>query len=297
MRAKMVAIPFSVIPPRMLAKLSIYVMGWANALSKFFPYLQLEIDRTDLKVEAKRYLAMCIVASLFLFVILSVVLTLFLVKIEMYFLGVVVAFLFSLMAIFMQLNYPKVLAHRRIRKLDADLLAALRAIMIQLNSGVPLFESLVITSKQEFGEVSKELEKAVKQINAGVSQLNALETLALKNPSPYFRRSIWQIMNGMKEGANINEVMGNVIANLTKEQIIQIEKYGSQLSPIAMFYMMGAVIIPALGITFLIVLSSFIKMDDVLVKILFFGLLAFIVFFQIMSSGIIKTKRPSLLGD
>ena len=293
----MAAVPFSFLPPRVLAKLSDYVMGWGSSLSKLFPYLQLEIDRTDLKIEAKRYIAMCVVATLFLFVFLSVSLTLLFLKIDRYFLGVMVAFVFSLLVIFMQMNYPKVLAHRRIRKLDSDLLAALRAIMIQLNSGVPLFESLVIISKQEFGEVSRELGKAVKQINGGVSQITALESMALKNPSPYFRRTIWQIINGMKEGATINGIMENVIANLTKEQIIQIEKYGSQLSPIAMFYMMGAVIIPALGITFLIVLTSFIQLESLLVKLLFFGLLVLIIFFQIMSSGIIKTKRPSLLGD
>ena len=64
-----------------------------------------------------------------------------------------------------------------------------------------------------------------------------------------------------------------------------------------MFYMMGAVILPALGITFLIVLSSFIELETLLIKLLFWGLLGAVVFFQIIFSGVIKSKRPSLLGE
>ena len=45
-------------------------------------------------------------------------------------------------------------------------------------------------------------------------QIEALETMTLKNPSPYFRRTLWQIINAMKEGAASAEVMSNVITNL-----------------------------------------------------------------------------------
>src|SRR3989344_5719407 len=197
----------------------------------------------------------------------------------------------------MQLKYPGVRGYKRVRKLDADLLGSLRALMIQLDAGVPLYEAMVIVSRQNFGEVSIEFQKVVKQINTGVSQINALEDLALKNPSPYFRRAIWQIMNGMKQGADINPVIKGVVTDLGKEQIIQIEKYGSQLSPLAMFYMMGAVILPALGTTFIIVLSGFLSLDQSLIKLVLWGLLVFIAFFQLMFSGTIKTKRPSLLGE
>ena len=61
--------------------------------------------------------------------------------------------------------------------------------------------------------------------------------------------------------------------------------------------MMGAVIMPTLGITFLIIIISFIQIEESLVKLLFYSLLGFVVFFQTMFSGIVKTKRPTLLGD
>jgi len=287
-----VTIPFSILPPNLLRALSNHLMGIGRVVEKLLPNLQIELERVDFKVEAKRYVAMCAAATIVGFIILSTI-SAFLFS----FYGILAALLISFFIFMMQLKYPGVRGYKRVRKLDADLLGSLRALMIQLDAGVPLYEAMVIVSRQNFGEVSIEFQKVVKQINTGVSQINALEDLALKNPSPYFRRAIWQIMNGMKQGADINPVIKGVVTDLGKEQIIQIEKYGSQLSPLAMFYMMGAVILPALGTTFIIVLSGFLSLDQSLIKLVLWGLLVFIAFFQLMFSGTIKTKRPSLLGE
>lgn len=293
----MVIVPFSFVPAPLLRKLGLKYRGIGRYVEKALPYYQLDLERADFDVKARDYLAMCFVATLFSFIIFGTVLTLILSKQGHTIFGPIAALAFSFLLLFMQINYPKVAAQKRVRRLDVDLLAALRAIMIQLNAGVPLFEALTIISNQEFGEISKELRKAVKQINAGVPQIEALETIALRNPSPYFRRALWQIINGMKEGAQINQVLENVITSLTKEQIIQIEKYGSQLNPIAMFYMIMVVIMPALGLTFLVVLASFVGIDSDTLKLLLWGLLGFIIFSQLMFSGVIKSKRPSLLGE
>lgn len=266
-------------------------------LSRAFPYMDLDLSRADMKVAPNRYLAMCLTATLFLFVFLSVILFIFFLKFGGPYRAFIIAFIVAAIVFIFQLNYPKVAASKRVRKLDADLLAALRALMIQLNSGVPLFDAMVIISRQEFGEVSKEFRETVKRINTGYPQIEALETMALRNPSPYFRRAIWQVANAMKEGAAIKKIVVNIISNLHAEQIIQIEKYGAQLNPLAMFYMMGAVILPVLVIVFVIILTSFLNLEEALSKLIFLSVLGFVLFFQFMFSGIVKQKRPSLLGD
>lgn len=292
-----ITIPFSLIPPKILFRLSNIFMSPANNLAKFMPYLKLELNRADFKVDYRKYIAMCMTSSFFLLLFVGIVLTLLMSKYGKVIYAPIISLVFFFIIFFMQLNYPKVVANRRTRKLDADLLPALRALLLQLNSGVPLFEAIASVSQQEFGEISKEFREVIKNINSGIPQIEALEKLALRNPSLYFNRSIWQIINGMKEGAPIKEVLESIIVNLTKEQVIQIERYGSQLSPVAMFYMMGAVILPALGIVFFIVMASFIDLGESIIKIAFWGLLAFVVFFQFMFSGVVKSKRPSLLGE
>jgi pilus assembly protein TadC len=159
-----------------------------------------------------------------------------------------------------------------------------------------LFNIIANIAGSNYGSVSKEFKKAVRQIIAGKPQIDALEELSSRNPSIYFRRTIWQIVNGMKAGSDMSTVIQEIIDSLGEEQLLQIQKYGSQLNPLAMFYMLVAVIVPALGVTFIVVVSSFLSMPSNTTKIIFWGLFGVILFFQIMFLGVIKSRRPSLLG-
>ena len=169
--------------------------------------------------------------------------------------------------------------------------------LVQLNSGVPLFNILVNISRADYKSLSKEIEKAVNEINAGKPQVEALEEIAATNPSLLFRRAIWQIVNGMKSGADMAGVTEEVILSISEEQVLQIQRYGGQLNPLAMFYMLVAVIVPSLSMTFLIIMSSFVALSEFALKMVFWGLYALVMFFQLMFLGIIKSRRPNLLGE
>jgi hypothetical protein len=101
----------------------------------------------------------------------------------------------------------------------------------------------------------------------------------------------------MKSGADMSNVINEIIKLLAEEQILQIQRYGSQLNPLAMFYMLLVVIMPSLGTTFLIILTSFVSMPSILSKAIFWGVYATIFFLQIMFMGVIKSRRPNLLED
>ena len=150
-------------------------------------------------------------------------------------------------------------------------------------------------SKSDYGEISKELKKTVKEINSGKPEIKALEDLADRNPSKFFRGAIWQIINGMRGGADISSVIEETNRSLTEEQIIQIQNYGSRLTPLAMFYMLMAVILPALSVTFLVIFLSFANVSAQAVKGIFFEAYAIFLFLQIMFIGMVSSRRPSLL--
>ncbi|MBW2981013.1 type II secretion system F family protein [Candidatus Woesearchaeota archaeon] len=207
------------------------------------------------------------------------------------------SFLVTILVFLQQIAYPRMYVNRRIKGIERNLMGALQNILIQLNSGVPLFDILVNISKGDYGEISKEFTTVVKEINAGRHQIETLEELAATNPSLFFRRAIWQLVNGMKSGADMSNVINEIIDLLSQEQILQIQRYGSQLNPLAMFYMLMVVIAPSLGTTFLIILSSFISMPGAVAKMIFWGLYAIIIFFQLMFMGVIKSRRPNLLEE
>jgi pilus assembly protein TadC len=186
---------------------------------------------------------------------------------------------------------------RRIDDIERNILPALQNILIQLRSGIPLFDVLVNIAAGDFGEVSKEFMEVVKKINGGVPQVEALERVSLENPSGVFRSSIWQMVNGMKTGTNLSDILREIMASLAEEQILQVEQYGAVLSPLTMFYMIMAVILPAIGVNFLIVIAAFLGLGMFTTKAIFWSVYGVLLLTQIMFLNIIKSKRPSLLRN
>ena len=297
----MIRLPYSFLPPPFLEKSSHKIIGVAKKVSKFYPNLKTDIRHAEWKIDADQYLAMCIISNIFLFVFLFLIVSSTIYKLfpEQNFVifALIAALLITLFAFLQQFIYPKIIAARRVRGIERNLMSALQNMVVQMNSGVPLFDSIQNIANSNYGALALEFKKAVRMINSGEDFETALEKIAENNPSLYFRRSIWQILNGLKAGGDITRVIEGIINYIAEEQILQIQKYGSQLNPIAMFYMLVAVIMPSLGITFIIVLSSFISIPPGLIQLIFWMLFAMVFFFQIMFLGLIKSKRPNLLSD
>jgi len=297
----MIRLPFSFLPPPFLEKSSHNIIGVSKKISKLVPHLKKDIKHAEWKIDSDLYLGMCLISNSFLFGFLVLVISAFIFKLfpeeNFIFFALIAALFITLFAFIQQMIYPRLISQKRVRGVERHLMAALQNMVVQMNSGVTLFDSLTNIANSNYGELAVEFRKAVRMINSGEDFERALEIIAESNPSLYFRRAIWQILNGLKAGGDITRVIEGIIKSISEEQILQIQRYGSQLNPIAMFYMLVAVIMPSLGITFIIVLSSFIAIPPELTQLIFWILFAIVFFFQIMFLGVIKSKRPNLLSD
>lgn len=293
-------IPFSLVPFNTLKNISKWFSGIANKLIKYFPFIEQNMEYIQVEATAKEYLAMIIMNSIIsfaaIFILLSV--TLFFVKIENSLLiSIIISIPIIIFLFAQQILYPKIRAGKKIVDVERNLLPALQDMLVQLNSGIPLFRVIVDISTKDYGEISKKFANAVNEINVGVPQIDVLEEMASKSSSLYLRKAIWQIVNGMKTGANTTIVLKEVISSLSEEQLIQVQRYASQLNPLVMFYMIITIILPSLGMTFLTVITSFIATSESLPKTIFIGFYIVIFFFQIMFLGMIKSRRPTLLEN
>ena len=294
----MMKLPYTFLPPQVIIKCSKPFLNPARKFLPIFPFLSLNLRQAGIKENSERYLAMCIFATLTSFIFISTILTfiLFLFRVESaVIIGPAISSMFSVFIFIQQIFYPKIISRKKIRSLEQNLLPALQNFLIHLNSGVPIFNILTNIAAGDYGELSKEFSKVVKEINSGRNQIEALEEIAANNPSILFRRAIWQIANGMKAGAEMRTVMAEIIDALGEQQIIQIQNYGSQLSPLAMFYMLAAVIIPSLSVTLIIILSSFLSISTTMTKVILWSMLVLVIFIQIMFLGVIKSRRPTLV--
>jgi len=272
-------------------------MGWGEGLSRMFPGLHWQLKQMGFDLEPRQWAAIAVYSALFYFSLTSA-----LIFFLAFSYGVVLKLALSVsllaglamgISTFFYISlYPKLFVGRKVRNLEKNLPAALHHLLIHVRSGVPLFNSLVSIAQSGYGVLSEEFGRAVKEINTGRSEVAALEMLARENPSLYFRRVMWQMVNAMKSGADIGLTIKEIVESMAIEQRVAIKKYGSGLNPLALFYMVLVVIFPTLGIVFLLILSSFVgAVFDV--QFIMMGVLVFLVIIQFMFIGLIKSKRPA----
>ncbi len=269
----------------------------AKVMKNGFPDLDLELKRAEIDLPVDEYLATGIFFSLYNFVIffgglLYLLWLLNMMTEQMILIFFLASFAFSFFGMMYILSYPKISVKKKSEDLDRNLISGIRHLLIKVRSGVPLYEALIGVSQEDYGAVSSEIKKAVKQMQAGASEASALDEVAKLNPSTYFRRTIWQITNAMRSGSDISSTLSAIEENAINEQKIKISQYGAEMNPFAVVYMMMSVILPTLGITFLIIIGSFLGL--VFPDFLFYMILLFLAVFQYMFIGIIKSRRPAI---
>ena len=283
---------------RSISRIFIYV---GDLLTHITPFLSLNLKQSgidkDYSVTAREYLAVAFTSSLIMGSLAGIAVTLALSTGTKQFanlgpiLGACVGFLNYIQLI----SYPKAIVNKRVKDLEKNLLFALRTILVQIRSGIPIFDAFVSIASGNYGQISEEFKLVIDKARSGRPVLDSLEELAVRNPSMYFRRAIWQMVNAMRSGSDIGENLECVIDALSKEQMVQIQQYKSILNPLSMMYMMIAVIIPSLGITVMIILSTFPGMGKFGEKNTFWLLLAGVVMMQFIFMSMIKSKRPNLI--
>jgi pilus assembly protein TadC len=202
----------------------------------------------------------------------------------------VLALLFSVGAYGYFSNYPKLLVDKKTRNIERVLLYAMRHFLIKIKSGMPIYESLIGIAQGPYGSISSEFQRTIKQINSGIAEEDALEKLALRNPSFHFRRTIWQIANSVRAGSDFVPVLEGIVSTLAWEQRTAVRRFGSELNTVALMYLMTTIIFPALTVTFLIVLGSFAGIS--VPQFIFILVIMVVMLFQFFFINFVKVRRP-----
>lgn len=191
------------------------------------------------------------------------------------------------------LLYPKIAANQIAKQVDQQLLFALRTLLIQLSSGISLFDVMKTISKGNYGQVSKEFSDVIRDVNTGMSETKALEKLAFKTNSTMLKKTIWQIITTMKSGGSIVTSINAVVEELTNNQIDSIKKYSASLNLWTLIYLIIAAAMPSLGVTFLVIASSIGSSGIGSEAVVLIALLAFCV--QGALIFLIKSQVPKVI--
>ena len=260
--------------------------------AKTFPGLKVKLKQAGIGDKPEDFIKKTFLSVFYMTTGLVVFLFLILAKLNVLkgVLFLIIPIIFVVMFFYM-IRLPDIRISRKEREISKEIVFAGRFIIIELESGVPLYNAMLNVSKN-YEVIGKYFKEITDKVDIGTSMEDALNEAVEFIPSNDFRKILWQIINSLRTGSDVAKSLYSVMEQTTKDQITEVNKYGKKLNPLAMFYMIVAVILPSLGMTMLIILSSFIKFELSLTILL--ALAGFLGFVQFMFIALVKFSRPAV---
>lgn len=261
-------------------------------ISRKMPGLGLKLKQAEMKLTPEKFVKQTFVGAIYITLGLLLVLAAFFAR-STYLIPVLLIFgpLVLLFSFLYVLRVPDAKAHRIMTNVNCEVVDAGRFLVVEIESGVPLYDSLVGVQKN-FDRIGKYFRKITVSIDNGTPVEEAIQEVLEYTPSRELRRLLWQIVNSLKTGSDVAGGMKEVIEQISREHLIEMKRYGRKLNPLSMFYMIIAVIVPSLGVAMLVVFSSLLSLqiDFLTLMILAAGL----GFLQFMFLAIVRSSRPAI---
>ncbi len=180
---------------------------------------------------------------------------------------------------------------QRQKDIDREVLFAGRFLLVKLNSGKPLINA-IIEASNSYGVANKYFKSIVHEINTGTPLEQALEKAVKYCPSDKMKKILFQITNSLKIGMDVSQSLEASLDQISDEQLIEIQRYGKKLSSVTMFYMLGAVVLPSLGLTIFVVIASMVNIKADLT--LFSLILFFLIIIELIFMSVFRAIRPNV---
>ncbi len=233
-----------------------------NSISKIIYTLPYDLKNSEINIDAARYSLASLISAIIYFFLFTFIGSLFGFVITREFgtdtisIAVVIGILLFFIMLFFHLTYPRVRSVQIAKAVEQDLLFALRTLLIQVSSGISLFDSIRLISRSNYGQVSEEFSDVIKDINSGMSETMALEKLAFKTKSDILKKVIWQILTTLKSGGSVVNSISSSVEELIHKQMDTIKSYSAELNVWTLVYLIVAAALPSLGVTFLVISSA-----------------------------------------
>lgn len=287
-------VPF-IVPEAVSAFLSRPLSSIAAYFSRLFPDLNSSLKANSSDMDSVKYVRISVFNAfvfglVFCFLFYFISLRLDAVEFIRIWGSALTFFIIFVMYLSYLMLFPAWTLHRKAEDIDANLLFAIRHLVVQTSAGVPLFDALSSASSG-YGRVSEDFGRVVTEVNGGRELAQALESSAERSPSLYYRRIMWQIANSTRAGYATKEILSDLLNYLTQDQMSKLKKFGSELNILSIFYLSMCIILPTFGLVFVIIMSSF---SLILPNAQTLALIIFLVsVFNLLFLGMIKSRRPT----
>ncbi|MBI4017898.1 MAG: type II secretion system F family protein [Candidatus Aenigmarchaeota archaeon] len=272
-----------------------FFAGPSRALVQMNPSLKYFLDATRTEETPEEYATLGLANAIFMgastfFIVFS--LALFAGKpLEFFGFAVFGGASFAVMTVFYWMSFPRIHAKKRAQLIDRELLFALRDVSVEMDAGMSFVDALELLT-EGYGTLSEEMNEVVKDIRIGTSAEDAIERNMHKNVSRLYKSAALRIVSGIRSGADIPTLLAVVIENLTEEVKAQVKSYGQEINLWATLYLIVGIVLPSMGLTLMVMLSTFTGLVFTPTLIYIIGI--FLLVFHASAIGLLKSRRPLL---
>jgi len=283
-----------------LATLLFFIRPISKAVGLFLPNLESELVQSSMKVKKENFISICVfLSTIYVLSSFLIVQSIFAYSSEELSnnltLSIIISLAVGIFSLYSFINYPKLVVLKKTKKIDNALLFALRHILIKIKSGIPFFNAMVSIAYSNYGQVSEEFKKVIKDVEAGTPEVEALEKISFMTPSHYFRKFVWQVTNSLRAGTDVETALSVIVKNLQDDRYIKIKEFGNKLSPIALMYIVFTVIFPAIILTIFSITSFFFNLE--VGSLIFFIMPVILSLFNLFFMSVINSNLPPLSED
>ena len=272
-----------------------YIKNIIKNIAKRKPELKVKLNEAEIIYTADEFLQQTLLSAFYMALGISVFIITMLSKFELVSIPIYMICILFLLIYFIIFSYlmkvPDVKIARKGKEVNKEIIFAGRFLIIELESGISLYSTMINVSNN-YEVVGKYFREIIDKVSLGTRMEDAINETIEKNPSSSLNKVLWQILNSLKTGADISQSLSSILSQISREQLIEVKEYGRKLNPLAMFFMVIAIIMPSLGITMLIIFTTFISLTIDLTALMAIAL--FIGFVQYMFFSMIRASRPAV---
>ncbi len=166
-----IRIPFLLVGPTGAKRFSKRFGGIGKFISKLMPSLGVTMKKLETEYDAQTFANAAFISAI-IYALLFGGLVYFILNLrgeaEIIGQSVGIGFLIFFIFLMLMIIYPKILIRKVAVKETKELLFALRELMMDVDSGVPLFDAMKNVSEAKYGFVSKDFEQVIRAIDTGL---------------------------------------------------------------------------------------------------------------------------------
>ncbi|WP_456483124.1 type II secretion system F family protein [Methanopyrus kandleri] len=201
------------------------------------------LQKAGLRISPAAFATFMIISGLMGVVLTSVPSALSPLPLPLKVLGPIMSFLLGMMVPRMMVT---ILIRQREGEIARQLPYAIRQMATEVSAGLSLIESMKSISESDYGALSEEFERVIREINSGTPINVALQRMANRWDVDGLRTMVRFLTQAMESGANIAKTLMTLADEIAHELRQRYREYGHKLQALAFPYIMLTLVIPTL---------------------------------------------------